>query len=119
MQQTSLRIELALPKQRICALIQHMFHSGENILSCCLVALKAYAKNFYKFEKFIQALYLSSKHDHLFFFAEMASRKLDINKATVDQFEQLAGIGRTKAEAIVNYRRVRLLPVACNIISDF
>src|SRR6218665_2611768 len=67
MQQTSLRIELALPKQRICALIQHMFHSGENILSCCLVALKAYAKNFYKFEKFIQALYLSSKHDHLFF----------------------------------------------------
>lgn len=53
------------------------------------------------------------------FFAEMASRKLDINKATVDQFEQLAGIGRTKAEAIVNYRRVRLLPVACNIISDF
>lgn len=36
----------------------------------------------------------------------MASNKLDINVATVDDFEQLIGIGRSKAEAIIKHRKV-------------
>ena len=36
----------------------------------------------------------------------MASNRIDINTATVDDFEQLFGIGRSKAEAIVRHRKV-------------
>lgn len=36
----------------------------------------------------------------------MANKRLDINTATVDDFEQLIGVGRLKAEAIVKYRKV-------------
>jgi DNA uptake protein ComE-like DNA-binding protein len=39
----------------------------------------------------------------------MANNRLDINAATVDDFEQLIGIGRNKAEAIVKHRKVSLL----------
>lgn len=35
----------------------------------------------------------------------MASNRLDINLATVDDFEQLIGVGRYKAEAIVKHRK--------------
>ncbi|XP_045203568.2 F-box/WD repeat-containing protein 7-like [Mercenaria mercenaria] len=35
----------------------------------------------------------------------MASDRLDINAATVDDFEQLIGVGRGKAEAIVKHRK--------------
>lgn len=35
----------------------------------------------------------------------MASNRIDINTATVDDFEQLFGIGRNKAEAIVRHRK--------------
>lgn len=37
----------------------------------------------------------------------MASNRLDINTATVDDFEKLIGVGHLKAEAIVKYRKVR------------
>ena len=38
----------------------------------------------------------------------MASNRIDINSATVDDFELLFGIGRNKAEAIVRHRKVRM-----------
>ena len=36
----------------------------------------------------------------------MATNHIDINSATVEDFEQLFGVGRSKAEAIVRYRKV-------------
>jgi competence ComEA-like helix-hairpin-helix protein len=36
----------------------------------------------------------------------MASKKIDINKASVEDFEKLIGIGLRKAKAIVKYRKV-------------
>ena len=40
----------------------------------------------------------------------MASNHIDINSATVDDFEQLFGVGRNKAEAIVRHRKVNSKP---------
>ncbi|XP_052794384.1 F-box/WD repeat-containing protein 7-like isoform X2 [Mya arenaria] len=37
----------------------------------------------------------------------MGSRRLDINTATLEDFEQLIGVGHLKAKAIIKYRKVR------------
>jgi len=37
----------------------------------------------------------------------MASNRLDINTATVEDFEKLLGVGHLKAEAIIKYRKVK------------
>ena len=42
----------------------------------------------------------------LFYFQFMATKKLNINTASVSDFENLHGIGRTKAEMIVKAREV-------------
>lgn len=36
----------------------------------------------------------------------MASKKIDINKASVEDFEKVNGIGLRKAKAIIKYRKV-------------
>ena len=38
----------------------------------------------------------------------MATGRIDINTASADDFEQLIGIGRQKAEAIVKHRKVSI-----------
>ena len=36
----------------------------------------------------------------------MATNHIDINTATVEDFEKLFGVGRSKAEAVVRHRKV-------------
>jgi len=36
----------------------------------------------------------------------MASKRIDVNTATVEDFERLVGVGRARAEAIVEARKV-------------
>ena len=36
----------------------------------------------------------------------MASKKIDVNTAGIDELESLVGVGHTKAEAIVDARKV-------------
>lgn len=38
----------------------------------------------------------------------MASKKVDINTATLQDFAQLCGIGVRKAQAIIKYRKVSI-----------
>ena len=38
----------------------------------------------------------------------MSGRKIDINKATIDELSNLIGVGRAKAEAIFEARKVWL-----------
>ena len=38
----------------------------------------------------------------------MASKKIDLNAASIEELESLVGIGHAKAEAIVEARRVSL-----------
>ena len=42
----------------------------------------------------------------------MASKRIDVNAATVEDFERLVGVGRAKAEAIVEARKVGAILVS-------